>query len=193
LELALHQYRQAREAWAGLAERARGIYAADLSVSDKYSERSHWLAHLPLIDEDIARLEARLASAAPSADARVAEAMAIALGRPRQRSASITHTPPDAFSPGEDLPLTVTIARGRPVSSVTCCYRHVNQAERFQEASMTRDGRRYRVNIPGAYTNSPYPLQYYFVAAGSPMVVDLCPGLGSDLIGEPYFVVRRSA
>lgn len=47
LEEALKAYRAARSTWAELARRAQGVYAADLSVSDRFDERGQWLDRLP--------------------------------------------------------------------------------------------------------------------------------------------------
>ena len=45
--------------------RRRGVYAADLSISDRISEHGHWRDRLAAIDEDIARMAQRLAASAP--------------------------------------------------------------------------------------------------------------------------------
>ncbi|MEJ0061394.1 MAG: hypothetical protein WDM79_18325, partial [Terricaulis sp.] len=187
LHEAIEQYRIARTAWAGLCEHAR-VYADDLSVSDKYSERRHWIEQLPSIDADIARLEKLPASAA--GDARVSEAVRLALGAPRARSAPITHNPQVRFQRNQALSLSVAAAQGRAVTSVRCYYRHVNQAERWQDVEMVAEAGMHRCVIPAAYTDSPYPLQYYFASTEASGAIDLYPGLGPDLTDEPYFVVR---
>jgi hypothetical protein len=71
-------------------------------------------------------------------------------------------------------------------------YRHVTQAERYESAEMQlRDGR-YRATIPGAYTDSPYPLEYYFELKQGQDAAWLYPGFTADLTNQPYFVVRRA-
>lgn len=78
LAAALGSYRAARSAWAQLAEAARGVYAADLSASDRLSERGQWADRLVAIDDDIARMEK---ASAPGVTApRAAEAIAHARG-----------------------------------------------------------------------------------------------------------------
>ena len=57
LEQALIAYRKARVAWANLAERARGIYAMDITYGPEKNLRGHWLDRLPAIDADIAAVE----------------------------------------------------------------------------------------------------------------------------------------
>ena len=69
-------------------------------------------------------------------------------------------------------------------------FRHVNQAERWQSTVMDRKGAAYVAAIPGTYTDSPYPLQYYFELKSAPDRAWLHPGFPKDLAGQPYYVVR---
>ena len=78
-----------------------------------------------------------------------------------------------------------------PGGGVRLCYRHVNQAERWETAEMAGRGSVYGASIPAAYTDSPYPLQYYFVVRGAGARAWLHPGLGADLTHQPYYVLRR--
>ena len=89
------------------------------------------------------------------------------------------------------LPIEVKVTAAGAVSSVTCYYRHVTQAERFERVEMTPTGSIYRATIPAAYTDSPYPLQYYFVVKGRSTGALLVPGLGAELRDQPYFILRR--
>jgi hypothetical protein len=70
-------------------------------------------------------------------------------------------------------------------------YRHVNQAERFESVEMPLQGGAYRASIPAAYTDSPYPLQYYFEVKEFAGKAWLYPGFAADLANQPYYVVRR--
>jgi hypothetical protein len=80
-----------------------------------------------------------------------------------------------------------------PYLSIELHYRHVNQAERWQRVSMQSDGSFWRAAIPPEYTQSTYPLQYYFEMRVAPESAVLFPGFGSKLTGQPYFVVRRES
>jgi hypothetical protein len=71
-------------------------------------------------------------------------------------------------------------------------YRHANQAETWEKSDMRRDATGFKTAIPGGYTNSQYPLLYYFVLRRSPDQAVLFPGLGADLAGQPYYAVRRT-
>jgi hypothetical protein len=190
LRQCLNQYRKARTAWADLAGRAKGVYLPDITVGENPVIRGHWLDRLPAIDRDIAAVEAKLGPANGGSSPRTAQAIQEALGRPVRTSLAVTHTPPARFRPGQ--PLEIALALEQPVASVTLYYRHVNQAERYQVAAMTASNRRYQVTIPATYTDSAYPLEYYFEVRESPEKVWLHPGLSTTLTRQPYFVIRRA-
>jgi hypothetical protein len=192
LDETLAGYGDARRAWAELSEQAHTVYAADLSASDKLSERGQWLDRLQGIDEDIERIGQRRSSARTVADSTLTAAITEALGRPRRDPAPCTHTPPTGFRPAAALPIELRITGTQPIATVVCHYRHVNQAERFERVEMEARGPVRRAVIPAAYIDSAYPLQYYFTLNESPTRAHLYPGVGTDLTGQPYFVLRRA-
>jgi hypothetical protein len=55
---------------------------------------------------------------------------------------------------------------------------------------MTREGDDVRAAIAGSYTNSPYPLQYYFVLETVGQAV-MHPGFNATLSNQPYFAVWK--
>jgi hypothetical protein len=189
LEEALKAYRKARAAWAGLHESA-SAYAADLSVSDRFDERGQWNDRLAPIDEDIAQMEQGLESAKSVDDAHVRAAVAEALARPQRTIARCRHVPPPRFRRKEVLAVQIAVM-GR-AKAVRMYYRHVNQAERFESVEMQVQAGTYRAVIPAAYTDSPYPLQYYFEVRESAEKAWLYPGFAADLANQPYYVVRRT-
>jgi hypothetical protein len=190
LEETLKQYRAARETWAGIAARTRTVYVSDITVGEQRQLRGHWADRLTEIDADIAGIEAKRDSStsAPSG-APIARAIAEALASPPMRVAAGRHTPPARFQPGHSL--AVEFAAEKDYKSVRLYYRHVNQAERWQSAPTQSTGRLWQTAIPAEYTQSPYPLQYYFEATEVPGSAALYPGFGEQLIGQPYFVVRK--
>jgi hypothetical protein len=69
-------------------------------------------------------------------------------------------------------------------------YRHVDQAESWHTASMQVQPDLVEGIIPADYTDSPYPLQYYFELTNASAQTWLYPGLGPTLTDQPYFVLR---
>jgi hypothetical protein len=57
---------------------------------------------------------------------------------------------------------------------------------------MTLNGVRYRGAIPAEYSQTRYPIQYYFGIDAGEAGQALYPGLDLDLKHLPYFVVRNS-
>jgi hypothetical protein len=191
LAAGLLAYKKARGQWAKIVERTKGVYAADLSVSDRFTERGQWGDRLKDIDTDIAALEARLeempAGAALGADSDMLKAVLQVLAV-RELLPSV-HTGPSAFTPAQTVDLVIAVRRG--ITSARLWYRHVNQAERWSSVEMTSAYEGWRASIPAAYTDSPFPLQYYFEFRDAPDKAWLYPGFNEDLLNQPYFVLRR--
>jgi hypothetical protein len=193
LEQALALYQKARGYWAELANGARDVYKPDITVGEMDLQRGHWLDRLPAIDEDIA-LMAGILKQTPSStvaqENRVRFAVQEAMGRPVRASAMCHHVQPNQFKAGE--PLDLELSTEKAILSVRLLYRHVNHAERFETVKMQLADTSYRATIPADYTNSVYPLQYYFELKDRPENAWLYPGFTADLTNQPYFVVRRA-
>jgi hypothetical protein len=192
LEEALKAYRNARAFWAELANTAKDVYMQDITVGERAHLRGHWLNRLPAMDEDITAMAAQLNLTKAADDVqqeRVQLAIREALGRPQRALAVANHSQIDLFRVGQPLDINLSVEK-RP-KSIRLYYRHVNQAERFQAVEMKMMGNRYQASIPGAYTNSPYPIQYYFEIKVGPDSAWLYPGFNSDLTNQPYFIVRQ--
>ncbi len=106
------------------------------------------------------------------------------------------HQAPVNFRPGQTLPLSISVisaTSGGGSVAVIMHYRHVNQAERWQQAATSHEGgNAYKAEIDGSYTQSVYPLQYYFELRTSEENVTLYPGFNAELNNQPYFVVQAS-
>ena len=189
LEQAVQEYRGARAAWAAIAERTKGVYVSDVTVGELPWLRGHWQDRLGAIDEDIADMSKRLEGAKAAQEAQAA--LLAALGRPKRGWAAVRHTPPAHFQPGQVLEVEFRVDGAVKLSGAKLYYRHVNQAERWQSAPMEASGGRHKGSVPGAYTQSPFPLEYYFELRESPQKAWLCPGFAADLSNQPYYVVRR--
>jgi hypothetical protein len=187
---ALDRYKAARSIWADVAKRAKLEYAADLSAGDRYSVRGQWADRLPAMDEDIAAMEQKVGAARMVDEPRVRTTIAEVLVGPVRDTGACTHKPPATFRAKQAVVLEIAVP-GRKVESVRLYYRHVNQAERFESVEMEKRRDAWAAIIPAAYTDSPYPLQYYFQVRESRAKAWLYPGLGPDLTNQPYFVVRR--
>jgi hypothetical protein len=193
LELSIKKYQEAREHWAELANRARDVYKPDITVGEEAIQRGHWLDRLPAIDADIDLMAKKLEQIQPNTEAQkdnVRLAIQEALGRPVRPPTACLHIQPERFKAGE--PLDIGLSVEKEIGSVRLFYRHVNHAERYKTLDMQLIGRSYRATIPADYTNSQYPLQYYFELREKSEKAWLYPGFTADLTNQPYFVVRKT-
>ena len=203
LEQSLKMNRAARAAWAELANAAKNIYRDDVTFGPEYFQRGHWLDRLPAIDADVADMEKILArrdaSSATKLDCTLVEkAVHDALAkadRVEYPSLAGLHTPPNSFSRGESFSVVAHVARMSKhmmISRLQLRFRRVNQAETWRGIEMEKSGSEYRATIPAEYTNSPFPLQYYFLIKTVSDGVWLHPGIERRWNGQPYFVVRQA-
>ncbi len=190
---ALKAYRKARDFWSQVATRASNVYKADITTGELPFLRGHWLDRLPAIDEDIAAMVKKLEQAKRSTVGQpdnIGLAIREALGRPHRVFAPCHHIPPDKFGKGQNVNIELSVEK--MPKSAHLYYRHVNQAERYETVEMQVVEKRYQATIPANYTNSSYPLQYYFELKEGPEAAWLYPGFDKDLANQPYFVVRHT-
>jgi hypothetical protein len=198
LEEALKAYRTARDVWAKLAAQAQDVYVSDITFGLEKQLRGHWQDRLAAIDQDIEDMEKRTPSrptegqADAPAPAQVAQAIQTVLGRVQRPLVPLVHMVPPLFVAGQ--PLTIELALLSPPSSavaVRLYYRQVHQAQSYQIAEMSMQGHQYRATIAGEYTNTAYPLEYYFELHNEAGQAWMFPGFDATLTNQPYFVVRQ--
>jgi hypothetical protein len=203
LEAALKTNRVARAAWAELADAAKGIYRDDITFGPEYFQRGHWLDRLPAMDADLADMEKLLAQTTADTSAQIKvepkiieQAMrGVFVKSPVESDGSlfVLHTPPLSFRRSQPLEVAAGVRWSeRFPFRVHLRYRRVNQAESWQTIEMGKAGANLRAVIAAEYTDSPFPLQYYFQIRASAGRAWLHPGLQPGRHGQPYFVVRQS-
>jgi hypothetical protein len=195
LREALQEYTLARAAWAEAAAHAR-VYRDDITVGRQAWQRGHWADRLQAIDADMADMEAewmrvrdtrgtlQAAASTPLAD----------LEEPPP-SLEYIHVPPAEFEPGKPLVIELSIrsaADSLPIG-VQLHYRHVNQAEPYCVLAMADADGAYSATIPGDYTDSPFPLQYFFELRRGSTQAWLYPGLNDDLANQACLIIRRAS
>ena len=192
LQEALKAYRRAHTYWSGLANAAKGLYKNDITVGEREHLRGHWLDRLPAMEADIAFMAKKLEQASSSVHRqdRVTSAVQEALGRPKRMRVACQHRCPEKFTAGQSLHLEITPEK-KP-ESIRLFYRHINQGERYQTADMQGEGKSFMATIPADYTNSKFPLQYYFELRQDSASASLYPGFNKELANQPYFIVRQA-
>ncbi len=190
-KMALEQYRKARNAWAQTSERASKVYVTDISYGRPPIRRGSWADKLPAIDSDIEAMQKSLENPpAASSPAQSAENAVKAVTTPPRRMADTArHAPAQAFSPGKALTVSVQAANG--ATSARLHYRHVNQGERWIAVDMQKGSAGYTASIPGDYTDSPYPMQYYFELRGGSGTAWFHPAFNATLSNQPYYAIDK--
>lgn len=189
----LNYYKKARGYWAELANRSKDVYKPDITIGENEVIRGSWLKRLPAMDEDIAFmaniLDQNKVSTEPQKE-NVRLAIQEVTGRPVRLSMTCKHTKPALLKVGQ--PLDIELSFEKAPASAHLYYRHVNHAERYEVADMQLQGNSFKATIPANYTNSAYPLQYYFELRQGPDKAWMFPGFNADQTNQPYFVVRKA-
>jgi hypothetical protein len=100
---------------------------------------------------------------------------------------------PEQFQKGD--PVTITLSSVSPAQTevkIHLKYRRANHSESYQSIEMiSRDGK-YTADIPASYTDSPYPLIYFFEIEEHHNRAWMYPGFEKNLSNQPYYVIRHS-
>ena len=183
-------YRKARDAWATFSARAKTVYAADISYGSTAFRRGQWADRLPAIEADVALLEKHFSVTGDQKPGCPMTAVKLRRNIPTAPRPAFTaqHTAPASFHPGSDLP--IALSTPATVTEAILWYRHVNHGERWLFTPMRRDAANYAAAIPAAYTNSPYPLQYYF-ELHTATAATLHPAFNPTLSNQPYYAIHK--
>ena len=206
LEAALKANRAARAAWAELAATANGIYRNDVTFGPEYFQHGHWQDRLAAMDDDIADMEAMLARPTDQQRQRVegrsetgGTSHAQALPKPERdksrRSQDFTHRRRHSGAASR-WPSRRTRPHVWPACNcaIAASIKRRMRWWKWGASATERHARRrvLRAEIPAAYTDSPFPLQYHFQIHAGDGVAQLHPGLKPGWNGQPYFVVRQA-
>jgi hypothetical protein len=190
LEESLVLYKNSRAIWAELSRLTDGVYMKDITVGEQLYQRGHWLDRLPAMDKDIAIVERLTTQATTSSNPQLTRAIEAVRIKPIRLLKNVQHTPARSFRAGQPLMLSL---QTETAASVALHYRHVNQAERYTAARMINRRGIYRLVIPSSYTDTKYPLQYYFQIHPKDGDTYLYPGFDDLHQQSPYFIVRNKA
>lgn len=188
LDEALGYYQTARDAYASILDLVDGVYQDDLRFGPEDSEHGHWKSRLPGIDADIANLRVERDSVASN------ESHAAVPAAPARTAATnVSHTAPVAFERGVPVDLSFSVAPGLKVSRAMLRYRHVDQSKPFEAIQMTEVDGRLAATIGAAYTETNYPLMYFFDIEFEDGTRCFYPGFDTDLANQPYILLHSTA
>lgn len=189
---AVYFYRAARRTWAGIVNQTQGVYIDELGFGQRPHICGHWADRLPAIDQDLAYMEKLLQDKQGDSAAKLegpSQAADVWL-KSRPAIPPCEHRVPTTFHPGQPLEIVLT-SQSPEVQRVKLYYRHVNQVEAYQIQTMTGKNSTWRGTIGGDYTDSSYPLMYYFKLYNDRGHAWLYPGFASDLANQSYYHVQQ--
>lgn len=105
----------------------------------------------------------------------------------------LTHVPPVDFSRGASVGVRLQIAGGSAVARVVLRYRQVDQSRSLESLDLSVEDGCAHGEIPASYTDSDFPLMYFFEVYGASGALALVPGLDQDLANQPYWVLRTGS
>ncbi|MDQ0253321.1 hypothetical protein J2S74_000693 [Evansella vedderi] len=192
LDKALFYYRKARDEYEKIADVTRSIYTNDITFGYVPYMRGHWTDRIEGIEEDMKRMEKQTQFIITEPSTEALERATVWLnGKSKAKEISVEHTPPLIFQRGDDVSIALQL-HGTDQGKVTMKYRRVNQAEGYKSVTMERKGNEFTSTIPSSYTDSLYPLVYYFEVEDDRNEKRQYPGFENTLSNQPYFVIRQS-
>lgn len=196
LENAVKQYRLAKAAWQDICNATEGIYSEDITFGYVPYMRGHWADRLQAIEEDLENMEeifqnVRTLRSVASSDETAASSVK-SFTNSRNEVPSSVHIQPEGFVKGKSIELQISLLEDRSDLKFTLYYRRVNQVENYCSTEMTKVGKDFTAVIPEFYTDSSYPILYYFVVKTSTdSDAWLFPGFDDNLSNQPYFLLRQ--
>ena len=190
LEQAIKNYRQAQAAWKGIIEVTRGVYREDITFGFKPHMRGSWADRLGAIQEDIASMEEKLSLKNDGAPLCAKSAAVLkSVSALMDGTQSFEHIPPCSFVKGAPIAVAMKMpaAKGKLVK---LHYRHVNQSEKFNSLEMIADGDSFEAVIPEEFTNTSWPVMYFFEVIEKTGTASFLPCINETMDNVPYYVIR---
>jgi hypothetical protein len=190
LEQALKYYRLAKNAWEQVIEATKVVYTDDITFGYVSFMRGHWADRLPGIEEDIRNMENQIHNARDNVSSKEIEKAKNWLLNQQMELPAYNHIPPKSFEKGQGVQISLSIQDIPSDYQVYLNYRHANQAKSYQTIKMVRDAELFIADIPASYTDSAYPMIYFFEFENEEKQRRICPGFDKNLSNQPYFSIR---
>lgn len=192
LKDAIYFYQIALDSWEKITDYTENIYINKLGFGRFPHIRGHWKDRLPAIEQDLNVMKETL-------EEKTGESWTMPAGpspfatkwlKARPPVPPCEHEAAESFSPGK--PLEISIKYYSPeIQEIKLFYRHVNQVEAYNSASMIKKDGAWSYTIPAGFTDSEYQLMYYFVLYDEKGNSWIFPGFEEELANQPYFHVLQ--
>ncbi len=180
-------YNRARDAWQEAAEVCKDVYLPDITYGPHSWLRGRWDDRLPAIEQDIEDMGALVAKRGPDhppSSALTDCKIDLVRNWSTSQQHMCHHVAPENFVRGQPVELSLFPSSASRLD-VTLHYRRANQAEPWVSVPMLWKAGGYHGMIAGDYTQTDFPLLYYFEIAENG-VSAFYPGLAETLSNAPY-------
>lgn len=189
---AVYFYQSARDAWKRIIELTKNVYVDKLDFGRFPHIRGNWSDRLPAIEQDLSFMEKMLRDKIGNSEPFPDSPSSSASGwlRLRPQIPQCQHNVPKHFIPGKSIEIVLN-SKSSKIKTVKLHYRHVNQVEAYNILPMTNNIGTWSYSIPGDFTNSQYPLMYFFEFQDTNGNGWYYPGFNEELANQPYFNIMR--
>ncbi|GAB3595898.1 hypothetical protein [Microbacterium tumbae] len=191
LVAAVEQAEAARAQWMELIGIVDGVYQDDLRFGPETSEHGHWAQQVQSIDDDLQALRRERDRALQGSESVPAES----LPRPTRtrEPVAVSHEQPEPYRRGEPVAIRLHASVGSGVVSALLRYRHVDQSQSYEQVAMREIDGGFAAEIPGSYTDSSFPLAYFFEVTTEGRAPTFFPGFSDEtLSNQPYYTLRST-
>ena len=190
-EEALKNYIKARNAWKISAEISKKYYLPDLSYGPQSWLRGRWDDRLPAIDQDILDMNKILNKNTKINTKRKKDLLFINYIKNwnNKQNILVNHSNPKNFIKRKKISLSCKINSNKNLLGYLH-YREVNQSKKWIKRKLVKIKNVYNVTIPANFTDTDYPIQYYFEFENK-QFSSFAPGFNKFLSNQPYYLLRQ--
>ena len=190
-EEALNNYLKARNAWKVAAVISKKYYLPDLTYGPQRWLRGRWDDRLPAINQDIDDMRSILIKNKNKYKKikRDLELIDYIKNWNNDQNILVNHLPPKHYIKGENISLLCKLDINKKLSGYIN-FREVNQSKKWRRKKLTKSKDIYYSVIPKRFTNTQYPIQYYFEFTNK-KYSSFSPGFNKFLSNQPYYLLRQ--
>ena len=190
-EEALNNYLKARNAWNVAAVISKKYYLPDLTYGPQSWLRGRWDDRLPAINQDIDDMRSILIKNKNKYKKikRDLELIDYIKNWNNDQNILVNHLPPKHYIKGENISLFCKLDINKKLSGYIN-FREVNQSKKWRRKKLIKSKDIYYSVIPKRFTNTQYPIQYYFEFTNK-KYSSFSPGFNKFLSNQPYYLLRQ--
>ena len=188
---ALKNYLKAKRAWNVAAIISKKYYLPDLSYGPQSWLRGRWDDRLPAINKDISDMKNILIKNKYKYKKikKDLDFIDYVKNWNDNQNIVITHSPPKNYIKGEKIYLSCKFVTNKKLVGYIN-FREVNQLKKWSRKKLTKIKGVFKSVIPNRFTNTNYPIQYYFEFTDKKHS-RFSPGFNKFLSNQPYYILRQ--